>query len=134
MEKAAEVLDQVKAVYYAPDLEVGELLAERFIAQYSPLYPGAVQFLDDLDTSLTQLKYPSGHRRFIRTTNLCERSFVEEKRRTKIMPEHSAEANAVALVFGVLARAAEHWQRVGMNTKELAQLRNIRKLMAPKEG
>jgi transposase-like protein len=60
-----------------------------------------------------------------------ERSFQEEKRRTKVIPHHVNERGATKLVFGVLIRASRRWNRVKMTRLELAQLRNIRKLMRP---
>lgn len=124
------VLSQARAVYYAPDLETGRLLAERFIEDYTDAFPAAVKcFCDDLEAALAQLKYPLGHRKFIRTTNMLERAFVEEKRRTKIIPQHMNERGAIKLVYGVLIRASRKWRRVSMKPLELAQLRKIRKLI-----
>jgi transposase-like protein len=131
---AEAILAEFKAVYYAADRSSADLLAEQLIDKYAQAYPSAVScFIDDLDACLTHLKYPEGHRRYIRTTNLLERTFVEEKRRTKIIPQHQHERGAVGLVFGVLYRAARHWQRVSMTQLELAQLRNIRALICPGE-
>jgi putative transposase len=36
-------------------------------------------FQEDYEACLIQLEFPLGHLRIIRTTNLIERSFVEEK-------------------------------------------------------
>ncbi len=134
-EKQDEVLEQIKSVYYAPDLETGELLAGRVIDKFSGVYPSAMQiFSEDLDACLIHLKYPAGHRKFIRTTNLLERSFEEEKRRTKIIPQHVHEKGAVSLVFAVLWRASQRWQRVTMSSLELAQLKQLRQLICPQDN
>jgi transposase-like protein len=126
------VMTELQAVYYAPDRMTADLLSERFIEKYAPVYPGAVKcFMDDRDACLIHLKYPEAHRRFIRTTNLLERCFEEEKRRTKILPQHQHERGAVGLVFGVLWRVSLKWQRVTMTEHELTQLRHIRSLMCP---
>lgn len=69
---------RVKAIYYAPDLESAQGLAETFICDYGEKYPSMIKcFNDNLAACLVHLKYPHGHRRSIRTTNLIERSFVE---------------------------------------------------------
>lgn len=129
------ILSQVKAVYYAPDKETAEILAEQFIERHSQEYPSLVKcFTEDIDACLTHLNYPVGHRKYIRTTNLLERSFVEEKRRTKIIPSHINERGAMKLVFGVLIRVARKWNRVKMTELELTQLRNIRKILAPNDA
>ena len=127
-----EVLAQVKMVYYASDRETADLLAERLVEEHTETYPSAMRcFLDDLDSCLTHLRYPLAHRRYIRSTNLLERAFVEEKRRTKVMPHHMHERGAMKLVYGVLIRASNRWNRVKMTSFELAQLKRIRQLMAP---
>jgi len=131
-ELRAPVMQEIKAVYYAPGRETAELLAERLIETYADEYPAVVKcFTDDLEACLVHLSYPLAHRRYIRTTNLLERSFQEEKRRTKVIPHHVNERGATKLVFGVLIRASRRWNRVKMTRLERAQLRNIRKFMNP---
>lgn len=133
-ELRAPVMQEIKAVYYAPGRETAELLAERLIETYADEYPAVVKcFTDDLEACLVHLSYPLAHRRYIRTTNLLERSFQEEKRRTKVIPHHVNERGATKLVFGVLIRASRRWNRVKMTNLELAQLRNIRAIMSPGE-
>jgi transposase-like protein len=124
------VIEEVKAVYYAPNRPVADMLATQIIEHYTKSYSSAIVcFTDDLDACLTHLSYPAGHRRFIRTTNLLERSFEEQKRRTKVFPQHQHESSCLGLVFAVLKRASDNWQRVSMTELELAQLRNIRALI-----
>jgi len=44
--------------------------------RYKKQYPSAMQSLaDDLEASLAHLQVPIAHRKFVRTTNLIERSF-----------------------------------------------------------
>ena len=130
LDKRQEILEKVRAVYYASDEGTAEMLAAQVIEQYAGLYPAAIQtFSEDLDACLVQLKYPAGHRRHIRTTNLVERAFEEEKRRTKVMPQHINEKGALGLVFAVLWRASVRWYRIPMTQLDLAQLKNIRKLI-----
>jgi len=130
---AKAILREFKAVYYAPDRATADVLAEGLIRRYAASYPGAVQcFSDDLEASLTHLKYPSGHRQYIRTTNMLERTFEEEKRRTKVMPQHQHERGALGLVFGVLIRASQRWLRVSMSPLELTQLKALRDIIYPR--
>jgi transposase-like protein len=42
--------------------------------------------MDDFEACIAHLRFPVTHRRAIRTTNLLERLFVEERRRLKIIP------------------------------------------------
>jgi transposase-like protein len=77
---------------------------------------------DDLAAVLNHLRLPWRLRKFVRTTNLVERSFVEERRRTKTLPRFFTEKSCVKLVFATLLRAAERWQRIVLTRLELAQL------------
>jgi transposase-like protein len=121
---------RLKAIYYAADLETAQGLSKIFIQQYGEKYPSMVKcFNDDLHACLVQLKYPHGHRKSIRTTNLIERSFVEQKRRTKIIPNHVNEKGAMKLVYGTLIRAARRWQRVTMDEVDLVLLKTLRQSM-----
>jgi len=121
---------RLKAIYYAADLETAQGLAKAIIEEHGQKYPSMIKcFNDDLQACLVHLKYPHGHRRSIRTTNLIERSFVEQKRRTKIIPNHVNEKGAIKLVYGTLIRAARRWQRVTMDTADLVLLKTLRQTM-----
>jgi len=60
-------------------------------------------------------------------TNLIERSFVEQKRRTKIIPIHLNEKGAMKLVYGTLIRVTQ--QRVTIVETDLILLRTLRESM-----
>lgn len=129
---ASQILLEFKAVYYAADRTAADALATQLTEKYAQVYPSALQcFTEDLGACLAHLRYPEGHRRYIRTTNLLERTFEEEKRRTKVFPQHQHERGAVGLVFGVLYRVSKKWRHVSMTPLELAQLRNIRAIICP---
>ena len=69
-------------------------------------------FMDDFEACIAHLRFPVTHRRAIRTTNLLERLFVEERRRLKIIPNAFGEQAVLKLMFGALIRAAEQWRSV----------------------
>ena len=126
---------EVHNIYYAEDENVAEVRASEFINKYSDKYPEMIRcFTDDLSSCLVQLKFPMTHRRIIRTTNLIERAFVEEKRRTKIIPCHQNEKGMMNLVFGVLIRASRNWNKVKMTETDFTLLRNIRKIILPNDN
>ncbi len=83
----------------------------------------AQAFREDLEALLAHLKLPWTHRKFVRTTKRIERSFVEERRRTKILPRFFTEKSCLKLVYAVLIRAAQHWQRVHMGELEHEQIK-----------
>jgi transposase-like protein len=57
------------------------------VSRYAKTLPAAVAcFEDDFEACIAHLRFPIAHRKVIRTTNLLERLLVEERRRTKIIP------------------------------------------------
>ena len=56
----------------------------------------------DLDALVCHLRFPSEHRKRIRSTNLLERTFVEVRRRTKVMGRFPGETSCLSLVWAVL--------------------------------
>ena len=62
----------------------------------------------------------------IRTTNLLERLFGEERRRTKVIPHAFGERAVLKLMYAALIRAAERWRGIRMSEFEQRQLKAIR--------
>jgi putative transposase len=62
----------------------------------------------------------------IPVTNLLERLFGEERRRTKIIPHAFGERAVLKLMYAALIRAAEHWRGLRISEFEQRQLRAIR--------
>jgi len=86
-EAAAEVLAHVYAVRDAPTLDPARAAADRFENTYGREFPAAVAcFADDRDALLAIHRVPVRHRIRVRTTNLAERGFEEERRWTKVIP------------------------------------------------
>jgi hypothetical protein len=71
-------------------------------------------------------RVPVRRRIRVRTTNLAERSFVEERRRTKVIGRFPDEHAAMKLVFATMIRAAERWCRVSTSDLERHQLKLLR--------
>ena len=65
---------------------------------------------------------PITHRRAIRTTNLLERLFVEERRRLKIIPNAFGGKAVLKLMFGAMIRAAERWRAIRVSELERRQM------------
>jgi transposase-like protein len=102
---------RVTACYQAPSRAIARDLATGLRADYAGSVPNAVAcFEDDFEACIAHLRLPVTHRRAIRTTNLLERLFVEERRRLKIIPNGFGEKAVLKLMFGALVRAAERWR------------------------
>lgn len=123
-----EVKAAVQAAYYAPDQEVAEMVAAQVLNDYQAVYPAAMtSFQDDWQACIAYLRCPRVHHKRIRTTNLLERSFLEERRRTKTIPRFFTEKSCLKLVFATLWRASQRWQGVRMSELERQQLRLLRR-------
>jgi transposase-like protein len=109
----------LEAVRDAADYGMGKIVANQVIDLFKRDYPSFVKCLaEDIEASLAHLKLPAAHRKNIRTTNLCERSFVEERRRSKVIPRFRGEKECLKLVFATLWRASERWNRVKFTEHE----------------
>jgi transposase-like protein len=123
----ADVKAHVLTIRDAPTIEAGRQAAADVLERYSRLYPSAMASLsDDLEARLNHLRVPINHRRAVRTTNLIERSFLEERRRTKIIPRFFDERSCLKLVFATLQRASQRWQRIRITELEQKQLLVLR--------
>ena len=109
----------------APDHQAGEDRAKALIDRYQRELPSAMTCLaDDLEASLAHLKLPSLHQKSIRTTNLAERGFVEERRRSKVIPHFFDEQGCLKLVYATLIRASARWRMVRFDKLSQQQLDN----------
>jgi putative transposase len=78
---------------------------------------------DDFEVCIAHLRFPLGHRRVIRTTNLLERLFGEARRRTKVIPHAFGERAVLKLVYAGLIRATERWRGIRITVFEQRQLK-----------
>ena len=123
-----EVRTRAKAAYEAPSPQMATALRDDFVAQYEKELPSAVQcFLDDFAACIAHLRFPVAHRKIIRTTNLLERLFQEERRRMKIIPNAFGERPVLKLMYAALIRTSESWRGIHVTAFESKQCEVIRK-------
>jgi transposase-like protein len=114
----------------APTREKAEGRRDQLVAQYQRELPEACRcLLDDAAASLTHLLVPQRHQQYVRTSNLVERAFVEERRRTKVIPHLWGEQSLVNLVFGVLIRVSDRGGKKCFSDLEQQQIRNLRRTL-----
>jgi transposase-like protein len=124
----AEIKNAVRAAYYAPNREVADMIAADALKTYQADYPSAMRsFQDDWGASVAYLRCPAIHHKRIRTTNLLERSFLEQRRRTRTIPRFFSEKSCLKLAFATLWRASQRWQGVRMSEIERQQLKLLRR-------
>jgi transposase-like protein len=130
-----EVLPEIKSAYYQTDAEIARLYASKLIEKHTGVYPSAIKcFQEDFEACIQHMHFPAGHQKVLTTTNLLERSFVEQKRRTKVIPRFFDEKSCLKLVYATLVRVSEKWRRVKMSEYDLTILRNLRKLYGWEES
>ncbi len=104
---------------------------EAIIADYHSAYPSAMAVIErNLDALVRHLRWPSEHRKRIRSTNLLERSFVEVRRRTKVIGRFPGETSALSLIWAVLELSSRGWRGVVMTPKIVAELERLRRQQA----
>jgi transposase-like protein len=111
----------------APSRQKAEERRDQIVAQYQREFPEACRcLLDDAEASLNHLEVPQRHQQYVRTSNLAERAFVEERRRTKVIPHLPDERSLVQLVFAVLIRVSDRWGKKCFSVFEQHQIRSLR--------
>ena len=122
-----EIALRARGCYEAASPALAAVLRDDFVAAYERGLPAVVQcFLDDFEACIAHLRFPLRHRRVIRTTNLLERLFLEERRRTKIIPHAFGERPVLKLMYAAVIRAADRWRGLTVGEFEQRQLRAIR--------
>jgi putative transposase len=122
-----EIALRARGCYEAAAPALAAVLRDDFVAAYERELPAVVQcFCDDFDACIAHLRFPLRHRRVIRTTNLLERLFGEERRRTKVIPHAFGERPVLKLMYAAVIRAADRWRGLTVGEFEQRQLRAIR--------
>ena len=130
-----EVLPEIRSAYYQTDAEIARMYASKLIDKYAGKYPSAIKcFQEDFEGWIQHMDFPAGHQKHLTTTNLLERSFVEQKRRTRAIPRFFDEKSCLKLVYATMVRVSEKWRRVKMSEYDLTILRNLRKLYGWEES
>ena len=96
-----EFRKQARAACQAPSRAIARNLAADLVWQREKEFPDAAAcFRDDFEACIAHLRMPVRHRKAVRTTNLPERLFGEERRRLKVFPDAWGEGGAQADVPG----------------------------------
>lgn len=121
------VRNDLNGIRDAGSYDKGKARLEQFVQEYGTKYPSAVKaLLDDVEASLAHLQLPPNHHKYVRTTNLIERSFEEERRRTKVIPRFFDEKSCLKLAFATLWRASQRWRKVHFGEFEQRQIKRLR--------
>jgi putative transposase len=102
----AQVKADIQSAYYASSQEVACLVAAQVVEKWQKVCPSAMaSFQEDFEACIAYLRCPANHHKYIRTTNLAERSIEEERRRSKVIPRFFDEKSALNLCFARISTA-----------------------------
>jgi len=112
----------------APTVTAAEQRRQARVSRYPRDFPEACRGrLDEAEASLTHLYVPQRQQQYVRTSNLAERAFEEERRRTQVIPHLWDEGSVVKLGFAVLIRVSERWGKKCFSAFEQEQIRSLRR-------
>ena len=126
-----EVRKELKAAilesFHAGSFEEGMEKGREVIARYRQRFPSAMKSMEEtLEACLQALKLPRVHHKRLRTANLLERTFGENKRRTKVIPHFFTEKAALKLSYAVLLAVSSKWRGIRMDAFTLRQVEELR--------
>ncbi len=97
-------------------------------ADYRRAYPAAMAVIErDLDALVCHLRFPSQHRKRIRSTNLLERTFVEVRRRMKVIGRFPGETSTLSLLWAALELSSRGWRGITMTPRAVAEIERLRR-------
>lgn len=122
-----------RAGYQAPWVAMAQALREDLVDRFAKQAPSAVRcFEENFEACVAHLRCLVSHRRVARTTNLLERLFDEERRRTKVAPSVSGERPVLKLMYASVIRASNSWRGLRITELEWRQLERLREKLAAK--
>jgi len=125
-----EVKKALHRIFYTACLDDVRDEAKQFLSHYSREFPTACETLArHLDECLTFYRFPERHWKYIRTSNVIERSFREVKRRTRGAGRFPNEASALVMVFSLLNEERLKWQKVRMKAEDIAWIEETSKAL-----
>jgi transposase-like protein len=112
----------------APAVPAAERRRQLIVNRYQRDFPAACRGLvDEAEASLNPLYVPQRPQQYVRTSNLAERAFEEERRRTKVIAHLWDERRVTKRVFAVLIRVSERWGKKCFSEFAQHQIRSLRR-------
>ena len=106
----AEVADDIRIIFNAPDRATAEAYLARTVHKYETTASRLSEWMaDNLPEGLTVFAFPAAHRRSLRTTNAVERLHREIRRRARVVSIFPNQASCLRLVSAVLNEISEEW-------------------------
>jgi transposase-like protein len=106
-----QCIAEARAIYQAETRRAAIQAYWKWARRWRGEAPKAVACLErDLDSLLSFLACPSGHRLMVRTTNAIERCFREVRRRTRPMSCFNNNASCERIIYAVFTHLNHNWE------------------------
>ena len=106
----AEVADDIRTIFDAPDRITAEAYLTKTVAKYQQSASRLSEWLAaNIPEGLTVFVFPASFRRLLRTTNGLERLHREVRRRARVVSIFPNPASCLRLVSAILAEISEEW-------------------------
>lgn len=114
--EAGKVLKEaIHEAFDADTYEDGLRIGREVVKRFRNRFPAAMACLEeDLEACLQCLRLPKEHQKRVRTTNVLERLFGENRRRVKVIPHFFDEKAGMKLVYATLLASSKKWRGVRM--------------------
>ena len=121
----AEVAQDIRSIFTAPDLEEAERLLSKTVQKYEAKASRLAQWMQQsIPEGLTIFRLPPHQRRRLRSTNMLERLNKEIKRRTRVATLFPNEQSLLRLVSAILMEVSDEWEAgriyIRMSNEKLA--------------
>lgn len=113
-----EAAQSLRAIYLSASREEAQQKMQGLAKSWRGLYDKAAEcLLDDMERMLTFFEMPQEHWRHLRTTNPIESVFAAVRLRTNAMKRLRSARSGVHLIFQLLKRQEQRWQRISYPEK-----------------
>ena len=107
---------EIHRSFHAETYEEGLRIGNDVIKKFRSRFPAAMACLEeDFEACLQALKLPKAHHKRVRTTNIQERLFGENRRRVKVIPHFFSENAGMKLMYATLLAASRNWRGARMD-------------------
>lgn len=114
-EQAAQSL---RAIYLSRSKEEAQAKALKLAKSWKGLFDKAAEcLLSDLDRMFSYYQFPAEHHKHLRTTNPIESIFAPVRLRTDAAKRMRSSRSAVHLIFQLIKRQEQKWQRISRAEK-----------------
>jgi transposase-like protein len=109
-EMQAEVAEDIRTVFNAPDRATAEAYLVKAVEKYQKTASRLAEWMAaNIPEGLMIFSFPAAHRRLVRTTNVVERLHREVRRRARVVSIFPNPASCLRLVSAVLSEISDEW-------------------------